>query len=115
VMTSVKRGGIFILGVPNRANLRKRLSVPVGYGKWSSMKDWYEVTEFRGHVREPDVDDLRYIARDLGIVDWRIYGRNWTGYSSPKRSVRMATYVCDLPLRFLPTLCGEIYLVGKKS
>jgi SAM-dependent methyltransferase len=115
VMTSLKSGGVFVLGVPNRANLRKRLSIPLGYGKWSSMKDWYEVSEFRGHVREPDLEDLRYIAHDMGIVDCRFHGRNWTGYSSPRRLIRLATYVCDSPLRLFPTLCGEIYLVGKKT
>jgi SAM-dependent methyltransferase len=115
VMAMLKPGGIFVLGVPNRANLRKRISVPLGYGKWSSMKDWYGATEFRGHVREPDVDDLHYIAHDLRIEEYRIYGRNWTGYSSPRSLVRIATYACDLPLRLFPSLCAEIYLVGKKS
>ena len=74
--------GLFVLGVPNRVNLRKRVFVPFGYGKWSSMKDWYESPVFRGHVREPDVDDLRYIARDLHLRDWQVFGRNWLGYSS---------------------------------
>ena len=33
------------------------------------MAHWYEPELFRGHVREPDVDDLRYIARDMGLED----------------------------------------------
>jgi SAM-dependent methyltransferase len=115
VMRILKPEGVFVLGVPNRANLRKRVSVPLGYGKWSSMEDWYEPLKFRGHVREPDVDDLGYIARDMGLVDWQIYGRNWMGYSSPRRLVRLATYICDGPLRLFPSMCGEIYLVGKKG
>jgi SAM-dependent methyltransferase len=114
VMDALRAGGIFVLGVPNRANLRKRLAVPLGYGRWSSMKDWYESAEFRGHVREPDVTDLRYIARDMGLTDWRVYGRNWAGYASQYRLVRMATYVSDLPLRLFPSLCAEIYLLGNK-
>jgi SAM-dependent methyltransferase len=58
-------GGLFVLGVPNCVNLRKRITVPLGWGKWSSMADWYEREVFRGHVREADVSDLLYIARDI--------------------------------------------------
>jgi hypothetical protein len=57
--------------------IRKRLTVPFGSGKWSSMADWYEDPIFRGHVREPDVDDLFYIAREVGLVDVYIKGRHW--------------------------------------
>ena len=50
-----------MVGVPNCVNLRKRLTVPLGRGKWSPMADWYEQPSFRGHVREPDAlrDRLR--------------------------------------------------------
>jgi 2-polyprenyl-3-methyl-5-hydroxy-6-metoxy-1,4-benzoquinol methylase len=48
-------GGRFVLGAPNCVNVRKRFSVPLGIGKWSSMEDWYEEPEFRGHVREADL------------------------------------------------------------
>jgi SAM-dependent methyltransferase len=33
----LKPGGRFVLGVPNCVNARKRFSVPLGIGKWSSM------------------------------------------------------------------------------
>src|SRR5262249_14458229 len=42
VMRVLKHSGYFILGVPNCVNLRKRLTVPLGIGKWSQMEDWYE-------------------------------------------------------------------------
>ena len=48
VMAKLKKGGIFILSSPNCHNLRKRISVPLGYGKWSSMEGWYEEEKFRG-------------------------------------------------------------------
>ena len=63
-------------------NLRKRITVPLGYGKWSRMEDWYEEDRFRGHVREPDVADLRYIGADLDLKNIEILGRNWLGYQS---------------------------------
>ena len=85
VMTALKPGGWFLLGVPNCVNLRKRITVVLGKAKWSSMADWYEEPVFRGHVREADVDDLLYIARDMDLTDVKILGRNWIGYVSRYR------------------------------
>jgi len=108
----LKPGGRFVLGVPNCVNLRKRITVPLGIGKWSSMLEWYEETSFRGHVREPDVSDLRYIANDMGLKDARIVGRNWLGYQSRFDFVRAGMWLADIPLRFFPSLCSDIYLTG---
>lgn len=107
-------GGLFVVGGPNCVNLRKRISVPLGYGKWSQMSHWYEPELFRGHVREPDVDDYRYIARDLGLEQVEIVGRNWAGHLSPRRLVRTLTRFVDPVLRLRPSLCSDIYLLGRK-
>jgi hypothetical protein len=96
-------------------NLRKRLTVPFGVGKWTPMWAWYEVERFRSHVREPDVDDLRYIAADLGLCNVKIIGRNWSGYRSRFRAARIITPLIDRLLRFWPSLCSDIYLVGRKA
>jgi 2-polyprenyl-3-methyl-5-hydroxy-6-metoxy-1,4-benzoquinol methylase len=114
VFAGLNPGGIFILGVPNCVNMRKRITVPLGIGKWSSMQDWYEPEVFRGHVREPDVCDLKYIARDMGLVDVRIIGRNWLGYNSSNKAIRIATKLMDNLLRLKPSLCSDLYMVGKK-
>jgi hypothetical protein len=95
--------------------MRKRITVPLGVGKWSEMQDWYETVKFRGHVREPDVSDLMYIARDMGLVDIAIHGRNWLGYYSANPAIRFATRIVDYPLRLKPSLCSDIYLIGKKA
>jgi 2-polyprenyl-3-methyl-5-hydroxy-6-metoxy-1,4-benzoquinol methylase len=113
VLKWLRPGGLFVLGVPNCVNLRKRLTVPLGIGKWSSMGDWYEQTRFRQHVREPDVGDLRYIARDLGLQQIEILGRNWLGYTSRHAWVRLGTPLLDVPLCLFPSLCADIYLVGR--
>jgi SAM-dependent methyltransferase len=105
-------GGRFVVATPNCVNLRKRITVPLGRGKWSSLSEWYEHELFRGHVREPDVDDLRFIASDLGLKDVRIEGRNWNGYYSGRRLVRALTRVFDLVLRLKPSLCSDLYLTG---
>ena len=107
-------GGIFVVGVPNCVNLRKRLSVPLGSGKWSSMDDWYEEPVFRGHVREPDVADLQYIARDLGLRNVEIIGRNWLGYHSRIGLVRRAMPLADRLLSRFPTLCADLCMIGRK-
>jgi SAM-dependent methyltransferase len=111
----LRPGGLIIIGVPNCVNLRKRLTVPFGIGKWSAMSDWYEQTPFRGHVREPDVADLKYMARDLKLENIEIIGRNWLGYYHHSALVRFLTRVVDLPLRAIPTLCADLYLVGTKA
>ncbi len=107
-------GGLFVLGVPNCVNLRKRVTVPLGRGKWTAMEHWYEPEFFRGHVREPDVDDLHYIARDMALCDVEILGRNWAGTLSPNPWMRRVARLLDRPLRLRPSLCSDLYLVARK-
>lgn len=107
--------GLLVVGVPNCVNLRKRLTVPLGRGKWSPMQEWYEPAVFRAHVREPDVDDLWYIARDLKLQNVRILGRNWLGYRSNSKWMRRVTGLVDPLMQFRPSLCSNIYLVGEKA
>jgi len=115
VTDKLRPGGVFVLGVPNCVNMRKRITVPLGFGKWSGMQDWYETDRFRGHVREPDVSDLMYIARDMGLVDLETYGRNWLGYYSANPAIRLAATIMDYPLRLRPSWCSDIYVVGMKA
>jgi SAM-dependent methyltransferase len=112
LVESLRSGGWFIVSVPNCVNLRKRITVPFGFGKWSPISLWYDEPVFRGHVREPDVDDLRYIAADLGLKDVRIFGRNWMGFTRP--ALRSIMPLIDAVLRMRPSLCGNLYMAGKK-
>lgn len=114
LVTSLKPGGLFVIGVPNCVNLRKRLAVPLGIASWSPMSAWYEPATFRGHVREPSVDDLKYIARDLELAEQSILGRNWLGYANRSPLLRKLTKLIDSPLRLIPSLCSNIYLVAQK-
>ena len=111
-MSALRPGGRFVMATPNCVNLRKRITVPLGRGRWSSLDVWYENEVFRGHVREPDVSDLRFIANDLGLKDVRIIGRNWNGYYAARSSVRALTRVIDPILRLKPSLCSDLYLTG---
>src|SRR5205085_2745440 len=112
---TMNEGGRFVLSAPNCVNLRKRVTALFGRCKWSSMKDWYEPEEFRGHVREPDVSDLRYIAADLGLGHARIIGRNWLGVQSGNAAIRTLSTVLDPLMRLRPSLCSNLYLVGEKN
>jgi len=114
VMEALVPGGWFVLSAPNCVSFAKRVKVPLGLAKWSQIADWYEATRFRGHVREPDVSDLRYIAEDMGLVDIEIIGRTWMGQMSPRPAIRLAARMLDRLLRPWPTLCGDLYLVGRK-
>jgi SAM-dependent methyltransferase len=113
-VAALKPGGLLFLGVPNCVNLRKRLTVPFGVGKWSRMEEWYDSEKFRGHVREPDVDDLRYIGKSLGLENVKVVGMNWLGYESHFPLVRLLVPFADRLLQLWPSLCANIYLVGTK-
>lgn len=114
VRKSLVPGGLFILGVPNCVNLRKRITVPLGIGTWSPMQEWYEQKVFRGHVREPSVNDLTYIANDMELENISIVGRNWLGYTSRFQLLRALTPWGDRVLRLFPSLCSDIYMLGTK-
>jgi SAM-dependent methyltransferase len=107
-------GGVLIISAPNCVDLMKRISVPLGRGKWSPLESWYEADRFRGHVREPDVDDLRYIARDLGLKSVRVYGRNWAASRVRREPLRRVALSVDRMLWRMPSLCSNLYLVGTK-
>jgi 2-polyprenyl-3-methyl-5-hydroxy-6-metoxy-1,4-benzoquinol methylase len=115
IVEKLKPGGGVVIGVPNCVNMRKRMTVPLGIGKWSCLEEWYERETFRGHVREPDVSDLRYIARDIGLANVQIIGRNWLGYKSPNPAIRFLTKIMDYPLRLRPSLCADIYMTGIRN
>ena len=114
IVTSLKPGGWMILGVPNAANLKKRIEALFGFTEWSAMEDWYESPRFRGHVREPTVRDLRYIGRSLGLRDIQILGFNWLGHGNPSGIVAKMTPLVDAVLRLRPSLCSDIYLLAQR-
>src|SRR5262249_43917130 len=93
--------------------LRKRLTVPFGYGRWCSIQDWYEAPTFRSHVHESDVGELLYIAHDLDLCDVAIHGRNWQGYISKSALTRTCTFLVDHLIRARPALCSDIYVEGR--
>ncbi len=113
VKTALKREGLFVLSSPNCVDLKRRISVALGHGKWSNMESWYEPETFRGHVREPDVHDLLHIARDMALTNVETFGRNWWMYDRFDGSaVKPVAIMVGHLLRLRPSLCSTIYLVG---
>lgn len=115
MLNALKPGGLFLLGAPNCVNLRKRLTVPFGRGKWSGFEEWFEPEVFRGHVREPDVGDFKRIARELKLTRVAVFGRNWQGLKSRSVIVRSCTLLADWPLRLFPSMCSDLYLLGFRA
>lgn len=105
-------GALFILGVPNAVNARKRIAVLFGKTNWSRFEDWYEPDRFFGHVREPVVADLEKMADELGLRERAIVGRNWLGLRRGPLGQRV-TAIVDKPLRLRPSLCANLYLLGR--
>jgi SAM-dependent methyltransferase len=114
MLAALPSHGLLLISTPNSVNLRKRLASLAGKTKWSDFDSWYNRDLFRGHVREPDVEDLLRIALDLGLVGSRIIGRNWLGHHSNVASIRIATRVFDRVLQMRPALCSNIYLLGRR-
>jgi SAM-dependent methyltransferase len=110
----LRPGGLLLIGVPNAVNLRKRLAVLLGRSNWSRFDDWYLPTDFHGHVREPVRSEFERMAPDLGLEHWTTFGRNWQGYyGTPLK--RAFVSLLDKPLRTLPTLCSDLYIVGRRA
>jgi len=112
IAKALRPNGYFILAGPNCVNVRKRVSTLLGTSKWTHMSEWYEQEVFRSHVREPNIADLQFIAKDMGLNVVRIIGRNFAGYANPR--LRVVTALVDPVLRLRPSLCSDICLIAQK-
>ena len=109
VMRCLAPGGWFILSVPNAVDLKKRIETLFGVAQWSTLQQWYETEEFRGHVREPTRRDLTYIAQDMGLRNATYMGRTWI-----LRGRNVAWRTVGTLVDCVPTLSSTLYLVGQK-
>jgi len=122
IVRIIKPEGIFVLATPNAVNLRKRLYVLFGRSNLPLLRDWYELGDpvYRGHVREPVIRDLHQLMRWIGFDIVGTYGRNFIGRESTvlssflPSSLLAAAAASDRLLRFFPSLCSDIHVVGRK-
>ena len=115
MVSSLRPGGLFLFGTPNAANVVKRIRVLFGKNVFSRLDEWYIYEQFIGHVREPTVSDLRFIAHDLDLTVLAIKGRNWLGLLKQSSAFRFAARISDRFLRCFPSLCSDIYLLASKK
>lgn len=116
----LRPSGYLILATPNAVNLRKRVYAVMGLNPFTTLDEWYEEEMFRGHVREPSIADLQTLLRwnEFRVVSTQ--GRNFIGQSSmalsflPSGLVSLIAKVSDRVLRWVPSLCSDIHVVGQK-
>lgn len=117
----LRPGGFLILATPNAANLRKRIHILFGANIWSPLHEWYDEPAFRGHVREPIVRDLQQICAWNGFAVVATHGRNFIGRDShalswlPRPLRHSLAIGGEKILRFFPTLCSDLHVVGRKT
>lgn len=60
--------GVILIVMPNAVNLRKRLDVLRGRSNYVNISQYfYQVGEWRGHVREFTLEEMRYICESTGF------------------------------------------------
>lgn len=122
IVRILKPGGSLILATPNAANLRKRIFLLGGGSNFPELREWYHEGDpvFRGHVREPVLQDLESLMQWNGLRVTDRQGRNFIGGDSlalsflPKPVVRFLAHSSEGLLRLFPTLCSDLHVVGQK-
>jgi len=115
----LKPKGYLLLVTPNAVNLRKRLAVICGRTNHAGLLDWYGEVVWRGHVREPVLGDLHQLMELNGLEVLTTTGRNFIGRQSLALKslppvVRNALGGISEPiLKFFPSLCSDIHVLGR--
>lgn len=118
----LKPGGFLVLATPNAANLRKRAFLLAGRTNFPELAEWYHDGDpvFRGHVREPVLEDLEDLMKWNGFQIVGRWGENFIGADShslsffPKPLVRFMARTSARFLRHFPSLCSDLHIVGQK-
>lgn len=108
----MKKGGKFIIGVPNSIDIFNRIKMILGISPEAKFEEWYYNKEFRGHIREMTISELIKIARDLGFRKIKIYGENW---NLSKYKPKILFKIINEILKKFKNLCSDIYLLAEKS
>lgn len=121
IVRVLRPGGLLVLVTPNAVNLRKRLYVLFGRNNFPRLQEWYDAGDpiYRGHVREPVIRDLQQLMEWNAFQVVATYGRNFIGRKSKALGFLPAALVgsiaggSDWLLRFFPSLCSDIHVVGR--
>jgi SAM-dependent methyltransferase len=110
----LRPGGLLLVEVPNAVNILKRLKVLAGYTNYEPFSDYFDASNFTGHIREYSVGDLTALARRLKMETFNIYGRNWYGTLYDKFGDNFFSRSLDKILQLRPGLCGSLFLEYRK-
>ena len=119
----LRPGGFLIIATPNAVNLRKRVYGVLGRSSFPALSEWYNDGDpvFRGHVREPTLADLCQLLEWNGFEVVGRHGRNFIGRQSqalsglPAPLLSAVAVASQSVLRFFPTLCSDLHVVGRKK
>lgn len=112
----LKPGGRFVIGAPNAVNLLKRIRVLLGKSNYVSWKEfYYNGNPFRGHVREPILQDLLDSMTWNGLKPVACFGKNWMAIDKYREFRTWFGKQALKTLETFPTLCSDLYVVGVKE
>jgi len=122
---ALKPNGVFVVGVPNAVNFRKRISVLFGYTNYYALSEYWNYKEYYGHVREPTKAELKFFCKDAGFTNIEVYGKNFMGHerfsriiSKFIRSKKISRAISSLllkPLEIFPGLCTDLHVICRKK
>jgi SAM-dependent methyltransferase len=110
-LTVLRPGGTLLIEVPNAANLRKRIALLFGHTNYGDYNELYYGAPYTGHIREYTLDDLRTLAKNLGITRYTIFGHNYLGLDKLPDTIQKPV---DTVLRKFPGLCSSLSLQTTK-
>jgi SAM-dependent methyltransferase len=110
-MTVLKPGGNLVVEGNNAVSLLRRIRVMLGRNNTNTFQEYFFDDV---HKRFWIESDLQALGAYLKLSEFYLLGRNWSLYHSRKNLPRPALRFADHALRSLPSLCNDIYLIGKK-
>jgi hypothetical protein len=96
--------------VPNAANLRKRAALLLGRTNYQPFLDYFRRDRYFGHIREYTVQELHELAAELGMRQYRIFGKNYYGGKRLERLPFKLGKLVDIALQTRPALCGSLFV-----
>lgn len=107
----LKPGGTLAVDFENAVSLKRRIRVAMGKTNVDAFQSYFFD---QTHKRYWTADELPSLAKHLQLAQAQVVGRNWTVYQSRKNMPRFALRFADHALQAIPSLCNEIYLIGRK-
>ena len=121
IRRALRPQGYLVLATLNAVNLRKRAYAVLGLNPAPDLRSWYDQDVYRGHVREPSIRDLHWLMSANGFRVLSTYGRNFFGQDSvalsflPHNVRRILAKGSESVLRYFPSLCSDIHVVGQRQ